>query len=91
MNDNSVDPIDFLTEHMSNIVIDTNRVCGICRDTTYESIKNICENHCEYVCHEKCLRHWIQYRVLIREPVHCPQCLKHYSNEVINYACQLIM
>jgi hypothetical protein len=86
-NQNSVDPIDCLVNHMSDIVIDTKCICSICKDTTYESIKNLCGNDCNYICHEKCLKQWIIYRVSTNDPVYCPNCIKVYDDLFVKQIC----
>lgn len=79
------DLIDGLTSLMSDVTIDPQRICSICKDTTYESINNICSGRCHYICHEKCLRNWITYKVVTHDAVYCPQCYNIYDESIIKF------
>lgn len=77
--------IDDLIDHMADVMIDPNCICSICKETTYETIKGICCDNCHYVCHDNCLKGWIQYKFKNNESVYCPRCIKNYSDNVVRY------
>lgn len=73
-----------LIDNMMDVQINPQCICTICKDTTYEFIEGSCSKNCEYVCHMKCLKNWVEYRVNKKENVHCPCCLNDYSKEIIH-------
>lgn len=78
-----------VTDVMSDVQIDLNNICSICKNTTYEKIENICSRNCKYVCHKSCLKQWVTYRVNKKEDVHCPYCINNYSVNVVNTILEL--
>ena len=75
--------IDSLMTDMATITIDSNRICIICKNTTYEIINDTCHN-CHLICHRDCLKKWICYRLNnYGSNVYCPECMNIYDPDVI--------